>query len=253
MGIKPARPLADVAFDRSFIDHELGTLIDGSDQTPVRDAMRHAVFGGGQRLRPLLSLRIARWLGTPVRKVATAAAAVELIHCASLIIDDLPCMDDETTRRGVPCTHVKFGESTAILAAFALVSIAARAAAANSRFQKKLLGVLDCNSLIGGQSLDLTDLKTVPLFELAIQAGGCGNPAFPEHEHTLMRFAREFGLAFQLTDDWLDGDLADPAPALQQIESARTVARALDNRATDLLELTDYLHERIWETNRSHR
>lgn len=245
VSITHAQPLSDYELDRAIIERQLEEMLAGPDRGRVREAMRYAVFGGGQRVRPLLALRVARYLGSAARDAAAPAAAVELFHCASLIIDDLPCMDDERERRGRPATHIAFGEATAVLAAFALVSLAARSVARRPRFQQKLLGTLDCNSLIAGQELDLTDLKTVPLFELAIQAGGAASPRFASREHILMRFAREFGLAFQLTDDWLDGDLADRSIALRQIESARTVAGALGARASELTGLVDHLHARL--------
>ena len=245
--------MLDFALDRATIDKELEELLAGPSQGPVREAMRYAVLSGGQRVRPLLALRIARLLGTQAREALVPAMSVEMFHCASLIIDDLPCMDDELMRRSRPCTHVVYGEATAILAAFSLVALAARSVIHLPRYQKKLLGALDCNALIAGQSLNLTDLKTVPLFEVAVQAGGAVSPKFAEHEHTLMRFAREFGQAFQLTDDLIDGDLMDPAPVLSQLESARTVASALGERSHELLELVEYLNARIWQNNHSRR
>lgn len=241
-----AIPLLEFDPDRSLIEAELEQLLAGSDRGPVRGAMQYAVFGAAaQRIRPLLALRVARLLGAPVRDAALPAAAVELFHCASLIVDDLPCMDNAATRRGQPATHIEFGEAPALLAAFSLVALAARSVIQFPKFQKRLLGVLDCNSLIAGQALDLTDLKTVPLFELAIQAGGAASPRFADHEHTLMRFAREFGLAFQMVDDCLDGDQHDHSTALAQLDSARTVATLLGDRAHELLEITDYLQYRL--------
>lgn len=238
--------VADFDLDRTLVERELEDVLSGPERgNPVREAMRYAVFSGGQRIRPLLSVRVARLLGAPLREACQAAASVELFHCASLIIDDLPCMDDEQIRRGIECTHVRFGESTAILAAFGLVSLAARNVANFPRFQKKLLASLDCNALIGGQALEITDLKTVPLFELAVQAGGVSSPRFSTLEHTLMRFAREFGLAFQLVDDVLDGDLDDIATAYDQLESARKIANMFGERGSELTDLIDYLHDRL--------
>jgi geranylgeranyl pyrophosphate synthase len=248
-----ALPLKLLDPDRMIIDAALEEILSGPVRGRVREAMRYAVLGAGQRIRPLLALRVARMLNSRTHAVITPAAAVEMFHCASLIVDDLPCMDNERVRRGRPCTHIEFGESSAILAAFGLVALAAKSTAHLPRFQKRLLGALDCESLIAGQSLDLTDLKTVPLFELAVQAGGAASTRFEAHEHTLMRFAREFGLAFQMVDDYLDGDLEDRQTAVRQLDSARTVARALGERAHELLELIDYIHARIPETDHCHR
>ena len=88
--------------------------------------MQYSVLGCGQRLRPILSLRTARALDCEGPNPLRPAAAVELLHCASLIIDDLPCMDNDSVRRNRASVHVQFGEATAILAAFALVALAAR-------------------------------------------------------------------------------------------------------------------------------
>lgn len=225
--------------------------------------MRYAVFGGGQRVRPLLSLRIARVLDSETPAVLRAASCAELVHCASLIVDDLPCMDDSPTRRGLPATHVQFGESTAILAAFSLVALAARSTAALPRFQRNLLGVLDPGSLIRGQALDLespaparsaliTELKTVPLFELAVEAGGVSSSQYDRREQELRRFARAFGLAFQMVDDYLDRDTEDPEPALDQLARARNAADELGPRGHHLLELVNYLDVKLSE-DRSHR
>lgn len=231
--------------------------------------MRYAVFGGAQRIRPILSLRIARLLQSESPAVLRAAVATELIHCASLVVDDLPCMDDAATRRGRPSLHREFGESTAVLASFAMVALAARclmdpivangSAARLSRFQWTLLGVLDTGSLIKGQALDLaagapsrsdliTELKTVPLFELAVEAGGVSSAEYDSREPGFRRFARLFGVAFQTTDDYLDGDIDDVALPLSAIERARTAASG----SRELVELTDYLDARITK-DRSHR
>ncbi len=182
-------------------------------------------------------------------------------------------MDDAPTRRHRPSVHVQFGEATAILAGFALVALAARctmdpvvsngSAARLAKFQWNLLGVLDAGSLIKGQALDLaaiaparsaaiTELKTVPLFELAVEAGGVSSTEYDRREPEFRRFARHFGLAFQMTDDYLDGDVSNPDAAFRQIERARSMADALGSGSNELMDLTDYLHDRLSE-DRRHR
>ena len=159
---------AELKTDRSFVDEYLHRLVCKEavrGQGPVQQAMRYAVLDGGQRIRPILSLRIARLLGAPTAITLRAAASVELLHCASLIIDDLPCMDNSPVRRNKPAAHVKFGEATAVLAAFALVSLSARAVVEQEcerrergrlhAFQLELLRSLDCSGLIDGQAMDL--------------------------------------------------------------------------------------------------
>ena len=174
----------DLATDRLRVDRRLEEHLSGQVGT-VGDAMRYAVLGGGQRLRPILALRVADLLATVTEATLRAACAVELLHSASLIVDDLPCMDNSALRRNRPAAHIQFGEATALLAAFALVGLAARTVADLPPFQLHLLRMLDSSSLVGGQALDLalqgperesqrarvTDLKTVPLFELAVEAG----------------------------------------------------------------------------------
>jgi geranylgeranyl pyrophosphate synthase len=262
----------DFSRDRAAIDRELDALLPAiRPDGIVGQAIRYAAFGGAQRLRPLLSLRVARVLGAESRAVLRAAAAAELVHCASLIVDDLPCMDDSATRRGRPSVHVQFGEANAILAAFAMVALAARcvldpalpagSAARLAKFQTRLLGVLDPGSLIHGQALDLqsaapsrstliTELKTVPLFELAVEAGGVSSPDYGRLEAGLRAFGRQFGLAYQTVDDYLDYDLDDFEIAAAQVERARRLA-SLPGRE-HLLELVDYLHAKLSE-DRRHR
>jgi geranylgeranyl pyrophosphate synthase len=249
--------------DREKIERELDVLLpEAASGDIVAQAIRHAVFGGAQRVRPILSLRVARLLGAETPAVLRAAAATELVHCASLVIDDLPCMDNAPTRRGRPSVHAQFGESTAILAGFALVALAARttmdpivangSAARLAKFQWTLLGVLDAGALIKGQALDLTELKTVPLFELAVEAGGVSSREYDRLESALKKFARQYGKAFQMTDDYLDGDLQDAGRALTEVDRARETAEALGPRSYELVELADYLHAKITE-DRRHR
>jgi geranylgeranyl pyrophosphate synthase len=197
-----------------------------------------------------------------------AAAAVEIIHAASLIVDDLPSMDNEVLRRGKPATHIEFGEATATLAAFSLVALAARLPievpaterefAQLRRFQLALLHTLDVSSLIGGQSLDLelnggareqqrevmNDLKTVPLFRLSVEAACVSLPeGIPA---TLKNFGRAFGLAFQLTDDYLDGELdqAHKPNLYAQYDRCREILAPFGPAASPIHELIDYLEER---------
>ncbi len=226
--------------------------------------MRSAVLGGGQRIRPLMSMRIARAIDSGSRFGSRAAAAVELLHCASLIVDDLPCMDNELERRGQPATHVQFGEAVAVLAAFGLVALAARSVVEQPcaiddlprlvRFQEHLLGTLDCDGLIAGQAMDLgvagshdrgaiSDLKTVPLFELAARAGTLfANPA---SEFPLIEFGRAYGSAFQAVDDYLDDEPVSRPWVQDRIDVAWAALRRTSADTADLAELIDLLEDRI--------
>jgi farnesyl diphosphate synthase len=243
----------------------------------VMDAMRYAVLSGGQRLRPLLALRVARMLDGECVGTLRAAAAVELLHCASLIVDDLPCMDNSPLRRGQPSTHIAFWESVAVLAAFAMVALAARSLVEGDldegdtlrllRFQKRLLRTLDCSSLIGGQAMDLqlsgevrlrelpaiSELKTVPLFQLAFHAGAIFAAISQEAEATLDALGREFGMAYQMADDFLDGEETDPLHLARQFDRARALMRECGGKTELLEDVLEYMHGKTIEAYRSHR
>lgn len=256
--------------DKLRVESLLSRLLDASaigSVCPVPAAMEYSVLGEAQRIRPILALRVARLLRAETESALRAAAAVEILHSASLVIDDLPCMDNELVRRGRACTHVEFGESTAVLAAFSLVALAARivleAPASDSefarlrRFQLSLLRTLDCASLVGGQSMDLSltgarreelrstvnDLKTGPLFQLAMEAGAVSAPGgLPE---SLARFGKCFGLAFQLTDDYLDGEIHDTEILYHQYDRCREILKPYADNAAPVNELVQYLEERV--------
>lgn len=257
---------------RAAVNDELSALVSppGAPQTPFRMAMHYAVLGAGQRIRPILSIRTARALGIESPLTLRAAAAVELFHCASLIVDDLPCMDNESLRRGRPTTHAVYGEPTALLAAFGLVGLAGRCllmarpdpahCPAVLQFQSRLLGALDASGLCEGQEMDLrlqgddrallrsriNELKTVPLFELAGHAGTLPlDPSSPE-ALSAVEFSRNFGRAFQLVDDYLDGEIPTRARALTAIRKSRASLNPIPD-PHELHDLLDYLEDRIYE------
>lgn len=232
---------------------------------PIGDAMRYAVFGAAGRIRPILALRTGRIAGSPVALTVRASAAVELLHCASLIVDDLPCMDNDAERRGRPSVHIQFGEATAVLAAHSMVALAARSLVSRDvpaeylhdmlRFQSKLLEALDANGLCGGQQMDLdgsassariTELKTVPLFRLAVEAGAVGGKLWDQWRFPLRSFAREIGVVYQMTDDFLDGELDDRNALEEHYAIARQSLAPLGPvQAAPLLDLLEGLHARI--------
>lgn len=257
--------------DRLAINAELERLLNlsvGADAGPVQRALSYAVLGNGQRVRPVLAVRAGRLLGADPALTLPAACAVEMLHCASLIVDDLPCMDNEILRRGLPTVHREFGEPTALLGAFALVALAARVVVEQRvpdpmrerqrLYQIQLLSTLDCSGLIAGQSMDLTlsgdvrdfqriqmhELKTVPLFDLAVQAGMAFAPPDARIEEGLRRFGREFGVAFQVADDLVDGEIDDYAVVEAQLERARHCLVGYGEEAASLCELLDYLNAR---------
>jgi len=277
--------LLDLRTERDAVERELAALLQPSaegDCGPVHEAMSYATLGGGKRLRPLLSLHIAQMLGnTRSPFTLRAAAAVELFHCASLIIDDLPCMDNEMERRGRATVHIAFNESTAVLAAFGLVALGGRCVLdlplATAQlppvldFQKRLLRTLDCAGLIAGQARDLTlsdatavaqrselraevnEMKTVPLFELAVEAGMLGVDLTEEDRARLRLFGREFGRAFQLVDDLLDGHVAHRQPFVQHLTASRQLLSPFGEGSDRIVVLLDYLNAYADQKNHCHR
>jgi farnesyl diphosphate synthase len=191
----------------------------------LADAMRYAVLGGGKRMRPLLAYAAGEFSGAAVEAVDAAAASVELIHAYSLVHDDLPCMDDDTLRRGRPTTHIAFGEAMALLAGDALQALAfgvlARSAlpqpAAGCALLAKAAGAI---GMAGGQAIDLAEtgsslplaaltnmhrLKTGALIGASVSLGAAaGGPQDPVARAALARYAAAAGLAFQVVDDVLD-------------------------------------------------
>jgi len=268
----PLSPTADLHTERLAVNSYLNRLLSRqgpADNGIVHDAMRYAVLGSAQRIRPILAIRVARMVQAPPDLAMRLAASVELLHCASLVVDDLPCMDDSPYRRDRAAVHVKFGEATAVLAAFGLVALAARSILEPScredyrpcliEFQLALLRSLDCSGLIAGQALDLqlphdsspipaceiSELKTVPLFNLAVLAGSLLANVDANERALLNCFGRQFGLAFQMSDDLLDGELANPAPFAEKLSTLRAAIEPFGPASRSLEDLIDYLQDRV--------
>jgi farnesyl diphosphate synthase len=192
---------------------------------PLVAAMRYAVLGGGKRMRPLLAYAAGEAVDARPDLVDAAAAAVELIHAYSLVHDDLPCMDDDTLRRGKPTCHVAFGEATALLAGDALQALAfavlARAWIDNGGNACAMLAdAAGVRGMAGGQAIDLASVgATLPLAELetmhgmktgaliraAVRLGAFrGRPLSALEGAALDAYASATGLAYQVVDDVLD-------------------------------------------------
>lgn len=209
----------------------LDDCLPGAAVTPRRlhAAMRDAVLRGGKRLRPLLCYAAAEACDVPVSLVDAPAIAIELVHCYSLVHDDLPCMDDDDFRRGEPATHKTYGEDTALLVGDALQSLAWQVLASHPSLdgrdgaRVRLVALLaECagsTGMAGGQELDLRGgrhpdraelehayrTKTGGLFRAAALAPVCVNPDLPARKkHALERFADALGIAFQIRDDLAD-------------------------------------------------
>ncbi|HSE76541.1 MAG TPA: farnesyl diphosphate synthase [Alphaproteobacteria bacterium] len=202
----------------------------GGIETRLFEAMRYATLGGGKRFRPFLLLESARMFLVAEACALRAAAALEMVHCYSLIHDDLPAMDDDDMRRGRPTTHKEFDEATAILAGDALLTTAfevladplthadpqvrgdlvlalARAAGAEGMAGGQMIDLLaETRSLDIGAITRLQRLKTGALIAFACEAGAILGKAPPSARHALIGFAHDLGLAFQMADDLLDAE-----------------------------------------------
>lgn len=189
--------------------------------------MRHPVFAGGKRLRPILCLAAAEACGGTIENAMPAACAVEIIHTYSLVHDDLPCMDDDDLRRGKPTTHVVYGDNVAVLAgdgllteAFAIVAQTPECRTYKTRhYVVELAESADSRRLIGGQVLDLEgegkaltkaqlirihEAKTAALLAGSLRLGGMTANVSAAKLEALTTFGRNLGLAFQVIDDILD-------------------------------------------------
>ena len=181
----------------------------------LAEPIRHALSGGGKRIRPVLCLATGEALGREPDELLPAAAAVELVHNFSLVHDDLPALDDDELRRGRPSTWAQFDEATAILAGDALLAEAVRLALSYPTPAVARELVQATLGMIGGQQLDLkggADLETLHRLKtgrLLYASIACALwvAELPEREQAPWRsFAEELGLLFQAVDDILDGD-----------------------------------------------
>jgi farnesyl diphosphate synthase len=218
----------------SFYTERIGACLDralpAADQAPERlhEAMRYAVFSGGKRIRPLLIYATGECLAVDPAKLDHPAVAVELIHAFSLVHDDLPAMDNDDLRRGMPTVHRRYDEATAILAADALQPLAftvlATAENLSAREILHMIGIVGeaCGSLgmTGGQAIDLASeghmlseyeltqmhsLKTGALIRASVMSAAClAGDLADKRNAALCEFAESLGLAFQIRDDILD-------------------------------------------------
>lgn len=194
----------------------------------VFEAMRYSSLDGGKRLRPFLVLHAANLFGVSEASSLRAGAAVEMIHCYSLVHDDLPAMDDDDMRRGRPTCHKKFDEATAILAGDGLLTMAfevlshedthgdpavranlclalARAAGAHGMVGGQMFDLAAENEQLGiGEITHLQRLKTGALIDVSCQMGAILGRASEPARQALHHYAHDIGLAFQIQDDLLD-------------------------------------------------
>jgi geranylgeranyl pyrophosphate synthase len=226
-----------------FADHqrrvaaELTRIVPSGD-SPVERSMSYTALAPSKQVRAVLVLLSAELCRGEAARAVPAAAAIELVHAASLILDDLPSMDDAPLRRGHRANHLEFGEATAILAAFGLLNLAYGALAGSydaplaARMASLLSDAVGPAGLIGGQELDLraTDReitfetleqihrgKTGALFVAAAMCGALTAGAAGEPIAALAAYAKNVGLAFQIVDDLLDvtGKTSDTGKAVR--------------------------------------
>ena len=257
----------------------LDRLLPLSDtpESRVVEAMRYASLEGGKRVRPFLVTQSAALFGVDKNSALRTAAAVEMVHCYSLVHDDLPAMDDDDLRRGQPTCHIKFDEATAILAGDALLTKAFEVLAepdthSDPRVRVDLVRALASASgaqgMVGGQMMDLwaedneldvaqitrlQRMKTGALIAVSAEAGAILGKASEEARSALHAYAHDIGLAFQIADDLLDvegdtetvgkatGKDADANKAtfvsLLGVEKARQQAELLSEQAAGHLEI----------------
>jgi farnesyl diphosphate synthase len=236
--------LKSVAIGAEAVLSELLTAPAAGGQAPparLLEAMRYSTLSGGKRIRPLLVVASGNLFGVPQQRSLMAGAALELIHCYSLVHDDLPAMDNDDLRRGRPTTHKAFDDATAILAGDGLLTLAFEAAARSAihpeaEVRVNLIAALaraaGVAGMVGGQMLDLAAegrfadgkplaldeaaiealqaMKTGALLQFACAAGAILGKAGVTERDALDRYGAAVGKAFQIADDLLDveGDSA---------------------------------------------
>jgi farnesyl diphosphate synthase len=270
------RALSDAA---AAVEAELDRLLApaAGPRGRVLEAMRYASLGGGKRLRPFLVLESARLFAVPQGRALRAGTALEMVHCYSLVHDDLPAMDDSDLRRGRATAHKAFDEATAILAgdglitgAFGVLADPATHPDAGVRCQliTGLARAAGTDGMVGGQMIDISperagldldgikhlqNLKTGALITYACEAGAILGQADAAARDALVGFAGGLGLAFQIVDDLLDaeGSAADLGKPTGQdealgkatfvgqlgIEGARAQAKRIVDDACARLEM----------------
>jgi geranylgeranyl pyrophosphate synthase len=212
------------------IERWLDRLVPSETDPPglIHEAMRYSLFAGGKRLRPILAIVTGELYEVPEETLLPAACALEMIHTYSLIHDDLPAMDNDDLRRGMPTSHVRFGEAIAILAGDALLTRAFQTLAelrgVDSGRLVRVIGEVaqaagTTQALIGGQVLDLQSegkrvtsealeaihrAKTGALIRCAVRLGPLLGGASESELAALTVYGEKIGLAFQIADDLLD-------------------------------------------------
>ena len=243
------------------IDEALDAFLPKKRELPVslHEAMRYAVFSGGKRVRPILALAACEAVGGKEKDAMAAACALELIHNYSLVHDDLPCMDDDDTRRGRPTCHKKFGEMTAVLAGDALLTLAFQILNSTNgsgslkdghrklAVARLIAEAVGSRGMVGGQIVDMEyqkkdlDLPTIEyinthksgaLIAVSLRAGALLGGGTPRQVEALYRYGKSLGLLFQIIDDILDHE--GYAEVIGLHEAGKEAERLLDKAKKEL-------------------
>lgn len=262
---------------RALIERTLDGLIAPEYQPPgdLHRAMRHTLLAPGKRVRAILALLVTRHLGGNETRALSSACALEMVHAASLILDDLPAMDNATLRRGLPSNHQKFGEATAILAAVGLLNRAfgiiaeddTLPDATRTKLAAALSRAIGSEGLVAGQEQDLKWPETMPtrsnveivharktgaLFSSAGEMAALAAAAKEDHIRLMRELGMKLGLAFQILDDLIDAT-ATPDMAgkdVAQDDNSPSIVRVIGVDAADR-EARRYVHEAIMLIDRS--
>jgi len=221
------RRLSEIADQLTVVLDQLIPPAQGPEADLMR-AMRHAALANGKRMRPFYVIETGALFDAPAKSLLRTAAALECIHTYSLVHDDLPCMDDDDFRRGQPTVHKAFGESTAVLAGDALLTLAFKILANEDthpdplirlRLIERLSDAAGAQGMVGGQMIDMLQgdsprdlntitrmqrLKTGALIYYSVEAAGIIGGANEAERNGLHGFAHDLGLAYQIADDILD-------------------------------------------------
>ncbi len=269
------------------VETYLDRLLPKSEMPEARviDAMRYATLGGGKRIRPFLVVQSANLFNVSESRSCRAAAALEMVHCYSLVHDDLPAMDDDDMRRGRPTVHKEFDDATAILAGDALLTKSFEVLADPDTHENASVRANLClelakaageHGMVGGQMLDLVAeqseldipeitrlqrMKTGALIAVACDMGAILGKASNAARQALHHYAHDIGLAFQIADDLLDveGDADEVGKrtgkdeaagkatfvSLLGVERARDQAHLLAEQAAAHLEMFEEKGEHL--------
>lgn len=242
------------AFDAQLMDESQAMMIKMDD--PISNAVHYALSSGGKRIRPALCFAACHFAGGDVMQAMKPAILVEMIHTASLMIDDLPCMDNDSVRRGRPSTHVIYGEATTILSAFSLMLRVIQHFLTEDFDNSMRATILTaCENIILGQHYDITffnnrgslndvessilrihDLKTGALIDSAVTSGAIAGGASAEVLTAMKKYGHSIGRAFQIMDDICDTHVDEPSYVNEMgIEKSHNEVRSLVTSAISAL------------------